>query len=50
YPCVSCELSFTRKHDLIRHERIHSGIKPYQCVRCGKGFVRKDALKRHQAM
>ena len=38
---TSCNQSFGRKHDLVRHQITHTGIKPYQCSRCGKGFARK---------
>ena len=55
--------SFVRQHDLRRHERIHSGRKPFPCpwyvrrlssddsadvLHSGKGFARGDALMRHR--
>ncbi|KIY74384.1 hypothetical protein CYLTODRAFT_406012 [Cylindrobasidium torrendii FP15055 ss-10] len=49
FTCEVCPLSFHRQHDLKRHEKTHSGSKPYNCNGgCGKTFTRKDALKRHQ--
>lgn len=49
FTCDTCPLSFHRQHDLKRHEKTHSGSKPYTCNGgCGKTFTRKDALKRHQ--
>lgn len=49
FGCDMCSLSFHRQHDLKRHEKTHSGSKPYTCNGgCGKTFTRKDALKRHQ--
>ncbi|ORX89646.1 zinc finger protein, partial [Basidiobolus meristosporus CBS 931.73] len=45
--CQYCFRSFTRKHDLHRHIRVHTGDKPYQCNYCNKSFARTDALKRH---
>jgi hypothetical protein len=38
---------FSRKHDLIRHAKIHGIEKPYNCPSCLKAFARKDALKAH---
>jgi uncharacterized Zn-finger protein len=47
FKCDLCESSFSRNHDLKRHSRIHTGVKPYQCLECGKSFTRQDALNRH---
>ncbi|KAI8377783.1 uncharacterized protein BYT42DRAFT_496899 [Radiomyces spectabilis] len=45
--CHLCDRPFSRKHDLHRHVRVHTGAKPYQCPCCQKSFGRTDALKRH---
>ncbi|ORX58910.1 hypothetical protein DM01DRAFT_250375 [Hesseltinella vesiculosa] len=47
FGCLHCPRAFARKHDLQRHERVHTGAKPYLCVACKKAFARTDALKRH---
>ncbi|KAJ3292154.1 hypothetical protein HDU76_007192 [Blyttiomyces sp. JEL0837] len=47
FNCESCDKTFVRVHDLIRHRAVHSAVKEHVCVGCGKGFTRKDALRRH---
>ncbi|KAK9763010.1 hypothetical protein K7432_010711 [Basidiobolus ranarum] len=47
YSCTHCSRSFTRKYDLERHERLHTGDKPYKCAFCHKSFTRVDARQRH---
>jgi uncharacterized Zn-finger protein len=38
---------FARGHDLNRHTRLHTGVKPFECQKCKKRFSRSDALSRH---
>lgn len=47
FACSYCNLVFSRNHDLIRHRKIHAGVKPFKCGRCGKAFGRKDSASRH---
>ncbi|KAJ8656413.1 hypothetical protein O0I10_007981 [Lichtheimia ornata] len=47
HPCPFCSRTFARRHDLERHTRVHTGIKPYVCPCCLKGFPRSDARGRH---
>jgi len=48
-----CTRSYKRVHELRRHKKAHSGLKPYvcgylRCVRSGRnGFARKDHLLQH---
>ncbi|KAJ2399862.1 hypothetical protein GGI23_002395 [Coemansia sp. RSA 2559] len=44
-----CDRSFARKSDLVRHFRIHTGVKPFECPwgGCTKRFIQRSALKVH---
>jgi uncharacterized Zn-finger protein len=48
FKCKTCLKSFKRKNSLTRHERIHTGLKPYLCAVCNKSFSRKDILESHK--
>lgn len=47
FPCDFCSASFSRRHDLERHRRGHSGEAPYVCEGCGAAFTRSDGRGRH---
>ncbi|KAK7505835.1 hypothetical protein BaRGS_00003106, partial [Batillaria attramentaria] len=43
----SCNYETTYTKDMHRHERKHTGERPYKCPHCGKNFNRSDKLRVH---
>ena len=47
YACPTCARSYVKAEHLARHQRIHTGAKPFICDDCGRHFSRSDSLARH---
>ena len=49
FPCPhpGCNKKFQWKKSMKRHERIHTGNKPFQCAVCQKKFTYRHHLLRH---
>ncbi|ORX50000.1 hypothetical protein BCR36DRAFT_583610 [Piromyces finnis] len=49
FQCEFCPSAFSRKHDLKRHIKIHTGSTPaHKCKHCGKSYARIEALTKHE--
>ena len=45
-----CRRSFPKAEHLLRHERRHSGAKPFSCHVCHRRFARNDSMLRHSKL
>lgn len=45
--CKYCPRAFKSHWQLVTHNRLHTGERPYACETCGERFIRKDYVKRH---
>uniref|UniRef100_A0A3Q0SCU9 C2H2-type domain-containing protein n=1 Tax=Amphilophus citrinellus TaxID=61819 RepID=A0A3Q0SCU9_AMPCI len=49
--CVKCDVcgkAFQHRSRMIKHRRIHTGVKPYACGTCGRRFYEIYFLKYHE--
>ena len=47
YPCKCCGRCFSQMTKLRKHEKIHSGERPFVCKFCGKSFIENSKLTLH---
>ena len=45
--CILCGKCFGDAADLRKHEKVHTGEKPYECKQCGRCFSQAGNLKTH---
>ncbi|XP_077564450.1 uncharacterized protein LOC144179901 [Haemaphysalis longicornis] len=45
--CQQCSYTTQCPSKLKRHQRIHTGERPFQCSHCGKAFIEKGNLVTH---
>ncbi|KAG4076660.1 hypothetical protein HA402_001947 [Bradysia odoriphaga] len=48
--CDQCGKSFTKRRNLVVHQRIHFDVKPYACDLCDKRFTQFSNLRSHKRM
>jgi uncharacterized Zn-finger protein len=46
-PCVYCGKTFSQKGNMERHQRQHTGERPFACPFCSCSYTRKETLKVH---
>jgi len=48
-PCPYCGRSFSQKASMERHQRQHTGERPFQCTLCDSSYTRKENLQTHMS-
>ena len=46
--CRYCGKVLNRCYDVAKHERLHTGEKPYSCLQCDKRFADLSNLRKHE--
>ncbi|XP_045488179.1 zinc finger protein 397 isoform X3 [Pieris rapae] len=45
--CSTCGKRFSTRAALVRHQYIHSGVRPFICEVCNRAFNQREILRRH---
>ncbi|KAI4728363.1 C2H2 type zinc finger domain protein [Aureobasidium sp. EXF-10728] len=48
--CRFCQRIYSKAEHLTRHERSHTGVRPFTCKECNRAFSRQDSLARHEKL
>ncbi|XP_044224700.1 zinc finger protein 420-like isoform X1 [Thunnus albacares] len=48
HKCSECDKCFKHHSVLIEHQRVHSGLQPYNCSECGRAFRTATLLAGHR--
>lgn len=48
YVCKYCGKAFPGLSNVVAHQRVHTGERPFRCDTCGKLFAEAGNLKKHQ--
>uniref|UniRef100_A0A8R1HYA5 C2H2-type domain-containing protein n=2 Tax=Caenorhabditis japonica TaxID=281687 RepID=A0A8R1HYA5_CAEJA len=48
FNCDKCKASYTQKHALMLHQKIHSNPDAYQCRGCGTNYTTQNGLRLHR--
>ncbi|XP_067297310.1 uncharacterized protein si:ch211-89o9.6 isoform X2 [Pseudorasbora parva] len=48
YVCKFCGKAFPGLSNVVAHQRVHTGERPFKCDTCGKLFTEAGNLKKHQ--
>jgi uncharacterized Zn-finger protein len=46
-PIPNCKARFKQKMHMLRHQRTHTGDRPFSCTLCGRWFGQKSSCIRH---